>query len=98
MKPEIKDLERGTIVGLSGSWGSGIAMLMIKDDKGKVNMIACDNATTIRSLDACYGDVITEGHGINLKNVIGKEIFYSMTDYGVVEGFTPVEDMENENI
>lgn len=85
------NLQKGTIMGFSGSYGSGIGYLKIKKKNGMTVNIPVDNATTVRSLDSAYGNVITAGHTVNQKAIIGKEIEYSMTDYGTMEGFNPID-------
>jgi hypothetical protein len=84
-------LDEGTIVGFSGSWGSGLGMLHIKKKNGSVISIPCDNAPTIRSLEDAYGNVIDEGHSVKQKaGFIGKKIKYKMSDWGTMEYFVPV--------
>ena len=82
------EVRRGTITGFRGSWMSGIGYLLV-DGVG----VACENAPTVRALDACFGDVIAEGHTVSQEAIIGKEIYYSMDDMGLVlGGFTPVDE------
>ncbi len=52
------------IVGLSGSWGSGLAILDVKHPDGKVAQLYADNGPLIRALDAAFG-CITEGHAFD---------------------------------
>lgn len=90
---EKSEMQRGTITGFRGSWGSGLGYLLIDDVA-----VPCDNAPTVRALDACFGDVIAEGHTVNQEAIIGKEIYYSMDDMGLVlGGFTPVDGPEMED-
>ena len=87
----MSEIRRGKIVGFQGSWGSGIGNLVIKNSKnGVVEYVNCENAPTVRALDGAFGNVITDGHMINNSVIKGKEIYYSIGDYGVLEGFTPV--------
>lgn len=81
-------MERGVIQGMHGSWGSGIATLMISG-----RPVHCDNGATVRALDAAFGDVITDGHCFDVSKIVGKEIYYSMDDMGLIlECFTPADD------
>lgn len=84
---------KGTIEGFGGSWGSGIGYLVID---GKP--IPCENAQTVRSLDACFGNVISAGHSVNNDAIKGKEVVYSVDSFGMLLGFTPVEDWTGPEI
>lgn len=87
-------MNKGTIIQFRGSWSSGMGFLVIKDSKtGEVQSIPCDNAPTVRALEACFGDTITEGHTANGKGYIGKEIYWDYDEMGLMlEGFTPVDE------
>ena len=82
---------RGVIDGFSGSWGSGLGYLVISGVP-----VPCDNGATVRALEACFGDVIGEGHCVDGEGGhVGQEIVYSMDEFGLVMGwFTPVEEWE----
>ncbi len=93
------ELERGTIRGFGGSWGSGIGYLQVEKEDGTVESIPCENSTTVRALEDAFGDVITDGHTANGKGFIGKEIFYCWDEMGLLlGGFTPVEEARPELI
>ena len=83
-------MPEGTIVGMSGSWSSGLATLLVETDEG-IDAVFCDNAPTVRALDSAFGGVIGPGHTINVRAVKGKKIHYSVDLSGVLEGFTPIE-------
>jgi len=87
-------MNKGTIVQFRGSWGSGIGFLDIKDSEtGEVQSIPCENSPTVRALEACFGNVITEGHTANGRGYIGKEIYWDYDELGMIlEGFTPVDE------
>jgi|MudIll2142460700_1097286.scaffolds.fasta_scaffold834067_1 hypothetical protein len=78
---------RGTIDGFSGSWGSGLGSLIINGQ-----LVPCDNAATVRALEACFGGVITPGNTVSQDSIVGREIRYSVSPWGVLEGFSPVDD------
>jgi len=81
-------LEQGTILGFSGSWGSGMGFLKVKMKNGQVRSIPCDNAQTVRSLEDAFGDTIGEGHTVKKKGgYVGKKISFEMTDWGTMAGF-----------
>ena len=91
---EAGDMERGVINGFRGSWQSGLGYLIING-----HGVPCENGATVRALEACFGNVIAEGHTVNDEALQSKEVFYSTDFMGVLEGFTPVsaEDL-NEMI
>ena len=89
----MEKIMRGTIFGLHGMWGSGLATLCFEDGTS----VPCDNGTTVRAMDACFGGVIGEAHTINQDALIGKEIYWSYDEFGLVlGGFTPVDEASEE--
>lgn len=87
-----QELLVGEIVDFSGSWGSGIATLTIKHDDESIKNYSCENAEMVRALDSAFGNVITSGHSVNVNAIKGKRIEFKMTDYGIIAGFSPLED------
>lgn len=86
--------KRGTINGFNGSWGSGLGFLVV-DGVG----IPCDNAPTVRALEACFGGVIGKAHDVvSGPSWVGKEIIYSVDPLGFLEGFTPAEEWDGPEI
>jgi len=84
---------RGTIVGLSGSWGSGLAMLMVEDHQEGFVSIPADNGPLVRALEDAFGEVIGEGHTVNLDAIEGRKIYYVYDEMGLtLGGFVPVEE------
>jgi len=77
---------RATIMGFHGSWGSGIAILSVRLESGEPKMISCENAPTVRALEAIFGNVITSNHCVNVDAIKGKKINYKMDDMGLVLG------------
>jgi len=93
----MSEIRKGKIVGFQGSWGSGLGSLVVKDSRtGSIDHVSCENAPTVRALDGAFGNVITEGHMVNNEAIKGKEIYYSVGSYGVLEGFTPVGEASPE--
>jgi hypothetical protein len=82
---------RGTIDGFMGSWGSGLAHLIIDG-----HPVPCDNAATVRALEACFGDVIEPGHTVSQESIVGREIRYSVSHWGVLEAFSLANDHNAE--
>ena len=79
---------RGIIEGFMGTWMSGLGTLIISG-----HFVHCENAPTVRALDGCFGDVIAEGHTVNQKSILGKDIVYSMDEMGLIlEAFTPTKE------
>lgn len=85
-------IRRGTIQGICGSWGSGLATLVLTAPDGNAVGVACDNGATVRALDAAFGDVIGPGHSIKSQGGhIGQDIWYWLDDMGLcLAGFLPV--------
>jgi hypothetical protein len=92
-----QEIYKGEIVNFSGSWGSGLGYLKIKDDRtGKEQSIPCENSQTVRSLESCFGNVISEGHCANGEGYKGKVIYWAWDDMGLVlGGFYPEEGEES---
>jgi hypothetical protein len=88
---------KGTILQLSGSWGSGLAMLDIADERRGHIRIPCENGPAVRALDDCFGGVIGPGHTILPEGgCAGKEIYYFLDDIGLLSGFSPVDGAPDE--
>ena len=77
------DWQKGKIIGFKGSWGSGIAFLLIEDQDGMADRIPCDNAPTGRALDAMF-NCIGEGHCIDNSKIEGQEIRYLVDEIGLL--------------
>ena len=88
------EVRKGRLIQFHGSWGSGLGTLEIEDSEtGAHELIPCDNGATVRALEAAFGDVITEAHTANGDGYKGREVYWSLDEFGLVlEGFTPVED------
>lgn len=79
---------KGSILAFRGSWGSGLGTLVL--DTGAVH---CENAATVRALDACFGDVIGPGHTVNQEAIAGQEVYYCLDEMGLIlEAFVPTSD------
>lgn len=93
----MEKIEKGKIVEFRGSWMSGLATLVLRDDAGSLVEVPCENAATVRAFDACFGDVIADGHSVNQDAIKDKEIYWSYDGFGLVlGGFTPVDDASIE--
>ena len=88
---------KGILKQFSGSYGSGLGTLSIEVD-GTIQDFHCDNGTTVRSLESAFGNVITEGHTADGDGYKEQEVFFSADFVGMIEGFTPVEDVSQEII
>jgi len=84
-------MNHGVIDGFSGSWGSGLGYLIIDGVP-----IPCENGPTVRALEACFGGVIAPGHTVAQETIVGKEIRYSVSPWGTLEAFSPVERAADE--
>ena len=89
----MENVKTGTIVDVSGSWGSGVATLTLKDSRGKTRTLHADNGPFFRALDAVFGG-ISSGHSFDVSAVRGKKIRYATVDWSdtFLTGFTPVEE------
>jgi hypothetical protein len=92
----MEKIKKGKIMGFQGSWSSGLATLIIQKENGETDFVHCENAPTVRALDGAFGNVITEGHMVNNEAIKGKEIYYSIGSFGILEGFTPIEEASSE--
>ena len=70
-------MNRGKIVDLRGTWFSGLANIVLETETSIVT-IPCDNAATVRALEAIFGNVIQEGHTVDVEAIRGKEIYYGL--------------------
>lgn len=84
-------MDRGTIDGFVGSWASGLGYLIINGQP-----VPCDNAATVRALEACFDGVIAPGHLVSQESIVGRQICYSVSPWGVLEAFSPVETPADE--
>lgn len=82
----------GTIQGFRGSWGSGLAELVIDGQA-----IPCENAPTVRALEALFGGVIGPGHTVHLNAIVGQPVAYRTGEFGLLEGLAPAEAVEALN-
>jgi len=64
---------RGKIKNLVFFHGSGIATLWIETTDG-TKRVLCENAPTVRALDAMFENVIGPGHSVNQEAIVGKEV------------------------
>jgi hypothetical protein len=83
-------IRKGTLLSFSGSFGSGLGTLDIRDAKTKkIDSVPCDNGPTVRALEAAFGDTITAGHRANGNGYKGWVVYWVVDDVGVLAGFTP---------
>lgn len=64
----------GTVVSFQGSWGSGLATLVLRSDDGQVHSIPCDSGATVRALAAAFGDGVIGAHPNNVPALRGRRI------------------------
>ena len=95
-------MKSGTIEGLDGHWGSGLATLYIGKPTGNgtpgkiIEAIPCDNGPTVRALDTCFGGVIREGHQASVDHLLGTPIEYELDSVGVLTWFQPAGNYDRE--
>ena len=91
-------IHKGKLIQFRGTWGSGMGFLQIADSEtGVVESVPCDNGPTVRALEGCFSNVITEGHTASGDGYKGREVFWSYDECGLtLGGFTPVEEASVE--
>jgi hypothetical protein len=92
------EIRHGKILEFRGSWMSGLAYLVIEDTDFGVVSVPCDNGTTVRSLEAAFGNTIGDGHTVEQNGgFVGQYIYYSMDEFGLVmAAFTPESEASLE--
>ena len=94
------DYQKGTLRAFRGSWGSGLGHLVIDVEEGDVVApvaIPCENAPTVRALDAAFGDVIAPGHAVNQDRLNGLRVAFGWDEMGFMLGWiAPLEQFEEE--
>lgn len=89
----MEKINKGKIVEFRGSYQSGLGALILTDASGTEQMVPCENAATVRALDSAFGGVIGDAHDVNQSAIAGKEIYWSLDEFGLVlGGFTPVDE------
>lgn len=73
---------KGKIVSFKGSWGSGLATLTVCVEN-RLKILYCDNAPTVRALDALFPGYIINGHRVDNEIIKGQEIGYELDDMGL---------------
>jgi len=84
----VNRIRKGVIEGFRGTRGSGTGYLLISGTP-----VPCANPATVRALQACFGNVIAPGNTVDNVNGghVGQEVYYSTDEFGLLEGFTPVD-------
>jgi hypothetical protein len=94
----MEEIKFGKILSFEGSWNSGIAYLVVKTEN-RIEVIPADSGCLGRALvDAFGSEVYGKGHSVNNEAIYGKKIFYGLTRWGTLEGFTPLEEASAELI
>jgi len=89
----MEKINKGKIKEFRGTYQSGLGALILVDASGIEQLVPCENAPTVRALDLCFGGVIGDAHDVNQSAIAGKEIYWSLDEYGLtLGGFTPVEE------
>ena len=95
------EIRRGILVEFQGTQESGVGYLLIRDSKtGIIESVPCENAPTVRALEACFGNTITEGHTAEGVGYKGREVFWTCDWLGVLNWFAiaagDIEEMLEE--
>lgn len=78
-------MKNATIIGFEGSWGSGVATLVLKQGRKTVR-VYCENGATVRALASIFPEVIGAGHTVNVAALKGQRIRYALDDMGLMLG------------
>ncbi len=84
---------RGTLGKFHGSYSSGIAFIEINGSP-----VPCENAPTVRALEHCFGNVIQPDHTASSRSFEGREVVYSLDDFGLLLSFTPADQGDGPEI
>ncbi len=92
------ELFKGKIKDFSGSWGSGLGTLHIEDSEtGSIQGIPCENAQTVRCLEAAFGNTITDAHTANGSGYKNKVVYWAYDDMGLTLGwFIPIKEASQD--
>ena len=71
----------GKILGFTAHYGSGVAHIELEVE-GVRCVVACENAPTVRALNAIYPCV--NGHSVLVNELIGKFIWFELNDFGML--------------
>jgi len=93
------EIRKGIIKNFSGSWLSGLGSILIEDSEtGECEVVPCENASTVRALEGCFGDVVIDAHCVDSQGGhVDQEVYWSYDDIGLVlGGFTPIVEASLE--
>ena len=80
----------GHIVEFQGSWGSGLATLVVSTEEG-VRHFYADNGALVRTLDSIFGGVIGANHTVNQSAIRDQCIALAVDGLRLIEGLMPVD-------
>jgi hypothetical protein len=87
------EIYKDTISGLSGHPMSGLWLLQFESGRS----VHIESGYGVRQLASCFG--ATEGSGDLLDKIVGKVVYWSYDEMGLVlGGFTPVDEAGEELI
>ncbi len=85
-------LRKGTIVGFEGSWGSGLAGLVLEEHGDRVTVYA-DSGPLGRALESYYGASCL-GNVIDESRIEGREVMFATDSMGLLVGLAPADDID----
>ena len=89
----MEKIEKGKIVSFATVKKSGLSTLILEDPKGNKVVVPCEHPATARAFDACYGGVLRKDGTADQTNLIGKVLYWSFEETGLVLGaFTPEDE------
>jgi hypothetical protein len=80
---------KGKILGIIVNSGCGLASLVIKDSlTSAIAYVTCESAPTVRCLKEAFGKN-GRMNVIDCGGHLDQEIYYSIDDHSILDGFTP---------
>lgn len=80
-------MKNGTIVGITGSYGSGLVIIKVKTGK-KTKTLFGENGPVVRALNEIFPGFV-EGHSFDPGVLIGKDIQFETDPLGILTQLAP---------
>jgi hypothetical protein len=87
-------LLKGKILAFEGDPYLNVSFLAIKHDDGTVDITVGQFSEIVSKLISAYPDILGMDFKIDLRAVKDREIYYTAGDFGVLFGFTPIEQAD----
>jgi len=90
-------ISKGTIIEFRGDPLTGIAMIVIKEASGNTEVIDIDFTDALSDFVIFFPEMVMptfstySKFSVDFDKIVGKEVYYSLNDYGDLEGLAPVD-------